>query len=199
MDLISQVVFERLWEMASSKHHVTETGFQKRSGTLGYDQLGSTWGDTDHVEKALDRLAFLGYGRFWYIKPPQRPAFISYELRNEPKPLTSYTLLGWQRTQWGTTETKAAPVPENSSGYVYIIKGKAGHYKIGKTTDPDVRIKNLGVVLPFKIKPIHIIECQNRHEAETTLHHRYWHRRIAGEWYKLTAEDLNEIKAIQEM
>jgi hypothetical protein len=83
------------------------------------------------------------------------------------------------------------------SGYVYILEGKDGYYKIGKSVNPEVRIKTLGVVLPFEITPIHLIECQNHHRVERDLHMKYNLKRTAGEWFKLEPADIKYIKSLK--
>lgn len=70
-------------------------------------------------------------------------------------------------------------------GYVYILEAGPYH-KIGRTKDPDERIKTLSIQLPFPVKVVHIMACDNEMEAEKTFHNWYAHKRSNGEWFKLT-------------
>lgn len=72
-------------------------------------------------------------------------------------------------------------------GYVYLIGTPVfGWYKIGKSKTPEIRIKDLGILLPFKIKILGVWEAQNHHLMESTLHEMYDERRINGEWFEFS-------------
>lgn len=89
---------------------------------------------------------------------------------------------------------RAAPAKTASKavvGFVYVLRSQDGLYKIGKSIDPDVRIKSLGVVLPFAITPLHIIPSQDYIAAEKRLHERFAQKRQRGEWFDLDEQDLS--------
>lgn len=88
---------------------------------------------------------------------------------------------------------------ESPGGYVYLIKGPQGWYKIGHTIDPRDRIKTFKVHLPFDVEFEHIIKCEDRHMTESVLHKAFAHRRGNGEWFALQPEDIDAIKSIKEM
>jgi hypothetical protein len=47
------------------------------------------------------------------------------------------------------------------AGYVYLIGNSIFNwYKIGKSVTPEVRIKDLGILLPFKIKVMSIWKAE---------------------------------------
>lgn len=76
------------------------------------------------------------------------------------------------------------------AGYVYLIGSPVfGWYKIGKSITPEVRIKDLGILLPFKIHIIGVWAAQNHHSMETALHEMYDHCRINGEWFEFSKKD----------
>ena len=64
-----------------------------------------------------------------------------------------------------------------------------GHIKIGKSTNVDERIKNFRVINPS----IELMTVVNK-DIELELHDEYEHKRITGEWFDLTENDLNNIK-----
>jgi len=94
---------------------------------------------------------------------------------------------------------KALKKGKDKSGYIYIIQSltESTNYKIGRAKDAIERIHRLEVKLPFAIDVIHVISCSNRYDAERQMHERYKDRRLNGEWFKLTEEDIRDIKAIK--
>lgn len=65
------------------------------------------------------------------------------------------------------------------------------YYKIGKSSQPDNRIHNLQT-LNIRIIPV----CYGLGVSEEFLHKRYAHRRVAGEWFELTKDEVGEIVAM---
>ena len=80
------------------------------------------------------------------------------------------------------------------AGYVYLIGTPIfGWYKIGKSITPEVRVKDLGILLPFKIKVLGVWSAQNHHLMEQTLHEMYADHRINGEWFEFTTKAAYEV------
>ncbi len=80
------------------------------------------------------------------------------------------------------------------SGYVYLIGNSTFHwYKIGKAKTPEIRVSDLGILLPFKIKIFGIWKAQNHSLMETALHERYAKARINGEWFTFSDKSVQEI------
>lgn len=82
--------------------------------------------------------------------------------------------------------------------YCYLIQDASvtRFFKIGRTNNPGHRMTDFGVLLPFKISIVHIIPCQDSHALESQLHQKYRNRRVRGEWFALTNEDVSEILAM---
>ena len=74
--------------------------------------------------------------------------------------------------------------------YVYLIGSKAyGWYKIGKAKDVSVRLKEIGILLPFKVEAIGVwVVWQGN--VESQLHKKYEQNRIHGEWFKFTPKEI---------
>lgn len=82
-----------------------------------------------------------------------------------------------------------------NKGFVYIIREDyTGRYKIGKTKKLDARLKLFNVDLPFEVELVHSIHTQNCDETERLLHEHFAHKRVNGEWFDLTEEDIAWIK-----
>lgn len=84
------------------------------------------------------------------------------------------------------------------TGFVYIyggISGGEGLYKIGYSKDPVARAKSL-VNGPFQCKMIMTLYSDNAMFLKKELH-KYWDsKRLNGEWFKLTLNDIQDVAKI---
>lgn len=80
----------------------------------------------------------------------------------------------------------------NLSKYVYVIKNNVtGYYKIGNSKDPFRREKTLQSQEP----DINMIVLHKAHTCvETKLHRKYKDKRVRGEWFDLTIEEIKEVE-----
>ncbi|MBA2705837.1 MAG: GIY-YIG nuclease family protein [Blastocatellia bacterium] len=92
-----------------------------------------------------------------------------------------------------TAELRMRPPPRNV-GYVYLIRNPAGLVKIGRSQNPNIRLRSLMTGSVDKLELLHTIECQHPHAIERALHRTYSGKRVRGEWFKLTDEDIESIK-----
>lgn len=81
-------------------------------------------------------------------------------------------------------------------GYVYILGSELGIYKIGRTKNVELRMKQLEGI-PFKTELIHTIPCEDDTKFEAELHERYKSKRKTGEWFELSKKDIEELKNIK--
>lgn len=80
------------------------------------------------------------------------------------------------------------------SGYVYLIGTPVfGWYKIGKSKTPIIRVRDLGILLPFKIKVIGVWKAADHTLMEQTLHEMYATNRINGEWFEFDKKEVYRI------
>jgi len=79
------------------------------------------------------------------------------------------------------------------SGYVYLIGSPVfGWYKIGKSISPEIRVTDIGVLLPFKIHVIGVWGAANHHQMEKALHEIHKDKRINGEWFEFEKKEVYE-------
>lgn len=80
-------------------------------------------------------------------------------------------------------------------GYVYLIHSEHGT-KIGKSKRPIQRIAQLQTQMPFIFKYIENTFVENCSETETYLHKEFASKRLNGEWFNLSEEDIIHAREI---
>lgn len=91
-----------------------------------------------------------------------------------------------QKTQWRPHEIKA--------GFVYLLKSGT-LYKIGASSKVGARIKRLTSILPLGGTLVCTIRTNNMYQLERELHEQFDDKRVKGEWFELTNQDVAAIKA----
>ncbi len=79
-------------------------------------------------------------------------------------------------------------------GFVYLVKGHPGEYKIGHTNLVDRRLSELGVTASIEQELIHEIKTDDPSGIEAYWHGRFKEKRMRGEWFKLNAADVRAFK-----
>lgn len=82
----------------------------------------------------------------------------------------------------------------SENGYVYILQALTGEYKIGKSVNPKKRIGQLQTNLPGVATLVHTIETDQMLWLEQFLHSRFASKKIRGEWFALSDEDITDLK-----
>ena len=82
------------------------------------------------------------------------------------------------------------------NGYIYIIKMETGQYKIGRTNNISNRMSYFAIKLPFEFDLIHTFPCNDMADAERQLHAIFATKRIKGELFNLTDEDVTILKSV---
>ncbi|MBT9173888.1 MAG: hypothetical protein DDT21_02294 [Syntrophomonadaceae bacterium] len=80
------------------------------------------------------------------------------------------------------------------AGYVYLLHHD-GTYKIGISKNVPNRRTQIGTKMPHEVTLIQSIKTDDMVELEALLHERYAGKRMNGEWFALTNEDVRTIKA----
>lgn len=90
-------------------------------------------------------------------------------------------------------KTSRRPQP----GYVYLLHG-AGSYKIGRAKDPTRRAETLKIQLPFEVELLCAVFDEDHKRLEAELHERFSAKRMNGEWFDLSPEDVAYIVGLSE-
>jgi DNA-binding Lrp family transcriptional regulator len=80
------------------------------------------------------------------------------------------------------------------TGYVYVIE-MAGFYKIGSARNVENRLQGHQTSTPFDVTLVVSGKVEDCVDVERELQRQYKHRHVRNEWFRLTPEDLNEIRA----
>lgn len=73
---------------------------------------------------------------------------------------------------------------------VYILKTGKNLYKIGKTQDIQKRLAAYQTYLPVLFRIIRQYPADNMTELEESLHVIFQHKRVKGEWFELSVDDI---------
>lgn len=74
-------------------------------------------------------------------------------------------------------------------GYVYLVRSPHG-YKIGQTAHPDSRVALFQTASPFPVELLAVIYAPYVNALERALHRKYADKKIRGEWFSLTDDDV---------
>lgn len=78
----------------------------------------------------------------------------------------------------------------SSESCVYILKTGGHLYKIGKTRDLQKRLASYHTHLPILFRVIRQYPAINMEDLESSLHIVFQHKRVKGEWFHLSGDDL---------
>ena len=92
-----------------------------------------------------------------------------------------------------SADADAEDQPLESFGFVYLMKsGK--YYKIGKSVSAEKRAYEIRLQLPEELKLIHKIKTDDPYGIEAYWHGRFADKRMRGEWFILTRQDISAFR-----
>lgn len=106
----------------------------------------------------------------------------------------------WLRFMFGLEPkhfvTNIEPVVFTTSpGYVYLAEAESGHYKIGRSSNPQRRVDYFDKSYPFAVRLLAYARCDDAASAEAILHNRYAENRTRGEWFLLSEDQAKAVMA----
>lgn len=80
---------------------------------------------------------------------------------------------------------------------LYLIFARdVGRVKIGLSSDPNKRLQQLQTSAPVNLELFAFKKFKNAPIKETTLHERFKHKRVHGEWFEL--DDIDYVQLLKE-
>ena len=82
----------------------------------------------------------------------------------------------------------------SASGFVYLVRGHPGEYKIGRTNLVDRRLSELGATASIEQELVWEIKTDDPAGIEAYWHRRFQEKRMKGEWFRLNPNDVKTFK-----
>ena len=81
-------------------------------------------------------------------------------------------------------------------GFVYLLTNDYAHYKIGITTRTiEKRLRELQTGNSEKIEVVKFYKTEHYFALESWLHRKFGVKRLEGEWFELTSEDIKNFSS----
>lgn len=162
----------------SALKRISNTGIEAIS-LFSQPSVIQAW-DEQHVEGLIDAIEYALYRQtYWSINDVDTEFLVHIA-----------SLLQQEKQR-----RRQLPPPKNP-GYVYLLQSPTSAYKIGRTRNPNDRMKTFGIQLPFEVEFICVIKAEDMIELERKLHDKFADKRVGGEWFRLTLEDVEYIKGL---
>jgi Meiotically Up-regulated Gene 113 (MUG113) protein len=78
-------------------------------------------------------------------------------------------------------------------GHVYLLQHQNA-YKIGRSVDATQRYRQIRTQMPHETREIHLIETDDPAGIEAYWHNRFRDKRLQGEWFALSTEDVKAFR-----
>lgn len=121
-----------------------------------------------------------------------RHAFTRALINNDPAMVSFQHHLG-ACAMIAKTEDLANKYKDTNPGYVYVLKSSSGFYKIGKTANPNDRLRTFSVKLPFEVEFEFLRHTPKMSYMEKLMHLFFAPKRINGEWFAFCQQDLDQL------
>lgn len=79
-------------------------------------------------------------------------------------------------------------------GFIYLLGSeKFGWYKIGRAKSAQIRVRTLGILLPFKIRIFAVWETNDSLKSEQEMHLSLAEYHLNGEWFSMPFDMVREL------
>lgn len=92
-------------------------------------------------------------------------------------------------------ERPPASLPAEACDPVIYLLRAGEYFKIGWAKTLEKRIRDIQSCCPETLELIHAIPTEEPLATEAKWHHRFKDKRVRGEWFKLTPEDVTEFRS----
>lgn len=84
---------------------------------------------------------------------------------------------------------------------IYVIQHPHGYVKIGKSVNPQKRLRSLQAASPYELEVLTTIEVKkgsygDERTVETLLHHFFEEYRHRGEWFQLPQDEIETLREL---
>ena len=93
----------------------------------------------------------------------------------------------------GPSRPHTQKIRKQHPGYVYVVQS-GDAFKIGLSKNVPQRVEQIQPIMPYPVEIILTIQTENMRTLEARLHKRYASKRLNGEWFALTDQDIEDIK-----
>lgn len=88
---------------------------------------------------------------------------------------------------------------KESDGYVYLVHSPTNDvYKIGRAKRVDGRYGSIARQSPVEVRLIHAFKSSDSKEADKKLHEAYRSKRVIGEWFSLSHQEVESFVSIED-
>lgn len=123
-----------------------------------------------------------------FVKTSTNEEIIEYNKENTKR---LHDEMNKANENYSTDRIKFKKVPPE--GYIYFVTTNNIEFKIGRAKDIKSRMGEY-THLPYEPILIHLIKSKDYIKTEELFHKKYKDKRLRGEWFKLTEDDVNYIK-----
>ena len=88
------------------------------------------------------------------------------------------------------------PTTRPAAGFIYLARSADGKYKIGHSRDVRKRMQSLQTGVHKKLQLVAKVKTSNCSALERICHRRFAAKRLRGEWFNLTENDIQWVKGL---
>lgn len=133
-------------------------------------------------------------GCYSAMQPKDKQALLAWESQNlgGPNGLATSDWPGWDKFI-GPKPSPLEREPKSRAGWLYVVEGAPGLFKIGISRDVARRVMQLQTANPTTLRLLARFPVPDARSLERDLHARLTNRRVRNEWFQLSPEDVQQL------